>query len=88
MVGPLHIFQHHQQVTGTRRGRQGIRRRGRRAEPGRSQIIKTGAADVAASHLGAVVNAADRAQDPPPWPQRRCALLLDGPCSCRYSWMP
>ena len=77
MVGPVHIFQHHEEVGGTRRGRQSISRRGRRTEPGRSQIVRPGTARAAAGQRGVCVNAADGAQDPPPGPQRRRALLLD-----------
>ena len=79
MIGPVHIVQHHQQVAGLRCGRQRIRRGRRRAEPGPRWVIKTGSAAAAlAGRPGAVADTAYRAQDPPPGPQRRRALLLDG----------
>ena len=79
MIGPLHIFQHNEQVGGTRCGGHSVGRRSCRTEPGRSQVVRAGAVGCpAADQPGAFVNAADSAQYPPPWPQRRRALLLHG----------
>ena len=61
-----------------RRGGKGIDGGRRGAEPDRSQVIGPGAARILGQPVS-FAGAANGVQYPPPWPQRRCTPLFDGP---------
>jgi hypothetical protein len=76
MVRPLQVLQDNEQVGGTRRAGDRIGRRGRRAEPGRGEVVRAGAVRTTATGQVVLVINADRAQYPPPRPQRRRTPFL------------
>ena len=78
MVRPLQILKDNEQVGGTRCARDGVGRCGRRAEPGRSQVVRAGAVRITVTGQVVLLVNADGAQYPPPRPQRRRTPFLDG----------
>ena len=79
MIRPLQVLKDNEQVGGTRCTGDRIGRIGRRAEPGRSKVLRAGPAriTVADQVVLSVINA-DGLQYAPPRPQRRRTPFLDG----------
>ena len=78
MVGPVQILQHDEQASRMRRGGKRIDGGRRGTEPDRSQVIGPSAARILGQPVS-LAGAASGVQYPPPWPQRRCTPLFDGP---------
>ncbi len=68
MVRPLQVLEDDEQVGGTRCARDRIGRRGRRAEPGRSKVVRAGAVRTTVTDQVVLFVNADSVQYPPPRP--------------------